>query len=599
MREDSDPARDAAIQRLADRSDRDSKDLLRDAEAAARAVGQGQSRGVPAAARHENVGTSPTGGPGVNHWQEAQITRSGLDDRGNVFFAAVEMTRMPMIVTDPNQPDNPVVFANGAFLDLTGFNRDEIYGLNCRFLQGVLTSQDTIRQVREAIREHRPFAAEILNYRKDGTSFWNALFIGPIFDADGKLLYFFASQLDVTRRRNSEDAFRQSQKMEAIGQLTAGLAHDFNNALQVILGNLKRLQSHAEDPAQVARAADRASRAGEQAAKLTKQLVTFARKTRLEPRAVQLDEVVAEFAEMLSRTLGGEIIITFDAAPDLPPCVLDPVHAEMALLNILANARDAMPDGGRAIVRTATVDLDEAAILAGGDGLKPGRYIMLSVEDNGPGMSPEVLSRAAEPFFTTRKGQGTGLGLAMVHGFARQSGGRLEISSELGAGTTVSMLFPVATDGNAPPPQPAWSEPVLDPRGGAETILVVEDNDDVLDLAVHHLMGRGYRVLAARSGEEALRVLGESGGRVDLLFSDIVMPGGINGLVLAERARAMVPGLRVLLTTGYNEDLVRARSPGQESVLGKPYRETELAARVRLALNRPNGQPAPGSTHEG
>ncbi|TDH60051.1 PAS domain-containing protein [Dankookia rubra] len=598
MREDRDPARDAAIRRLADRSGRDSADLLRDAEDAAETIGNGQSHGVPAAARHEDGSASPTGGPGVNHWQEARISRSGLNDRGNVFFAAVEMTRMPMIVTDPNQHDNPVVFANGAFLDLTGFGREDIYGLNCRFLQGVLTSQDTVRQVREAVREHRPFATEILNYRKDGTAFWNALFIGPIFDAGGKLLYFFASQLDVTRRRNSEDAFRQSQKMEAIGQLTAGLAHDFNNALQVILGNLKRLQAHAGDQAQVARAADRATRAGEQAAKLTKQLVTFARKTRLEPRAVQLDEVVAEFAEMLTRTLGGEISIALEAAPDLPPCVLDPVHAEMALMNILANARDAMPGGGRAVVRTATVELDEAAIHAGGDGLKPGRYIVLSVEDNGPGMSPEVLSRAAEPFFTTRKGQGTGLGLAMAHGFARQSGGRLEISSELGAGTTVSMLFPVATDGNAPP-QPAWSEPVLDPRGGAETILVVEDNDDVLDLAVHHLLGRGYRVLSARSGEEALHVLGESGGRVDLLFSDIVMPGGINGLVLAEQARAMVPGLRVLLTTGYNEDLVRARAPGQEPVLGKPYRETELAARVRLVLNQPNGQPPPGSSHEG
>ncbi|MDO9710155.1 histidine kinase famiy protein [Paracraurococcus lichenis] len=598
MPDDRDPGRDAAIQGQAQRSGQDAEALLRGAEDAARTVGRRQSRGVPAEGRHEGIGTSPTGGPGVNHWQEARIAHSGLDDRGNVFFAAVAMTRMPMIVTDPNLPDNPVVFANGAFLDLTGYDLDEIHGLNCRFLQGVLTSQTTVQQVREAIQEHRPFAAEILNYRKDGTAFWNALFIGPIFDEDGKLLYFFASQLDVTRRRNSEDAFRQSQKMEAIGQLTAGLAHDFNNALQVILGNLKRLQSHAADPAQVLRAAERASRAGEQAAKLTKQLVTFARKTRLEPRAVQLDEVVAEFAEMLSRTLGGDISIGFDTAPDLPPCILDPVHAEMALLNILANARDAMPGGGRALVRTGTADLDEAAILAGGDGLKPGRYVVLSIEDNGPGMSPEVLSRAAEPFFTTRKGQGTGLGLAMVHGFVRQSGGRLEISSEPGAGTTVSMLFPVAAEGAAPP-RPVATEPVLDPRGGAETILVVEDNDDVLDLAVHHLSGRGYHVLAARSGEEALRILGESGTRVDLLFSDIVMPGGINGLVLAERARAMIPGLRVLLTTGYNEDLVQARGAGRESVLGKPYRDTELAARVRLALNRPTGRAAAGSTHEG
>ncbi len=584
-----DDKRDAALDRQADRAGMAPEELVGEAERRAEAEGEGQSAGVPALGRHEGHSYSPTGGPAVQHWREGTVSRPGLDDRGGVFFAAVEMTRMPMVVTDPNLPDNPIAFVNGAFRDLTGYTQEEVVGRNCRFLQGALTDRGTVRQIGEAVAAHRPFACEVLNYRKDGTPFWNALFIGPIFDRAGKLLYFFASQLDVTRRRNSEDAFRQAQKMEAIGQLTAGLAHDFNNALQVILGNLRRANAQAEDPELVRRATERAARAGEQAAKLTKQLVSFARKTRLEPHALVLNGVLAEFGDMLAHTLGGGIEVRYDLDPGLPPCVVDPTHAEMALLNVLANARDAMPGGGKATVRTGTVDLDEAAIAAAGDGLKPGRYVALAVEDEGPGMPPAVLARAAEPFFTTKKGKGTGLGLAMVHGFVRQSGGRLEISSEPGRGTAVRMLFPVWTGGaEAPPPRPSKAEPVLDARGRAETVLAVDDDEDVLDLAVHHLTALGYRVLSARSGEEALEVLERADGRVELLFTDLVMPGGINGLVLAGRARALFPGLRVLLATGYNEDLAGGLRQDAE-VLGKPYRQTDLADRVRATLNRPEG----------
>jgi PAS domain S-box-containing protein len=519
-------------------------------------------------------------------------TESGLEAPGTVFFATIEMTRMPMVITDPNRPDNPVVFANAAFLDLTGYQRKEIYGHNCRFLQGALTSHETVRQLREAVAQRRPVAVEILNYRKDGTHFWNALFIGPVYDEAGRLLYFFSSQLDITNRRSSEDAFRQAQKMEAIGQLTAGLAHDFNNTLQVILGNLRRAEANPGDEAMVRRSVERALRAGDQAAKLTRQLVTFARKTRLEPAALDLSALVGEFAEMLSRTLGGGIEVAYDLAPDLPPCVLDAVHAEMALLNVLANARDAMPDGGRVTVRTGTAWLDEAAVALGGEGMRPGRYVTLGVEDDGPGMPSEVLARAAEPFFTTKPGKGSGLGLAMVHGFVRQSCGRLEISSEPGGGTSVRMLFPVASQAGPCGPPPAQASPLPDAPGGVETILAVDDNEDVLELAVHLLGNRGYRVLSATSGEEALRLLEQGGDRVDLLFSDIVMPGGMTGLALAERARALRPSLRVLLATGYNEDLARGRATSEE-VLGKPYLEAELMGRIRASLNRPDREDAP------
>jgi PAS domain S-box-containing protein len=513
-----------------------------------------------------------------------------------VFFAAAEMTRMPMVITDPRLPDNPIVFSNGAFLDLTGYKRSDIYGRNCRFLQGALTDRGTVRHIREALAATRPVAVEILNYRKDGRPFWNALFIGPIFGPDGQLLYFFSSQLDVTRRHDDEDAHRRAQKMEAIGELAAGLAHDFNNALHVVLGNLGRAETRLRpDEAEIRKSLDRAKRAGEHAAALTRQILTFARRSRLQPRSVVLNSVLAGFGEALSRALGESMELRFDLDPRLPPCTVDPTEVEAALLSLLANARDAMrpSGGGRATVRTATVMLDEAKTVSAGDGLRPGCFVVLSVEDQGPGMPPEVLARSTEPFFTTKQGKGTGLGLAAVHGFVRQSGGRMEISSALGRGTTVRMLFPVPTADAEETPSPCQSKAPSGSGGGRETIVAVDDEEAVLELAIHHLTSLGYNVLSARSGEEALELLRQREDvQVDLLFSDVVMPGGINGLVLAERARTLRPGLRVLLASGYSDDLV-AQAPATVGIaaLSKPYSQTELASRVRAALDAADSGP--------
>ena len=313
-----------------------------------------------------------------------------------------------------------------------------------------------------------------------------------------------------------------------------------------------------------------------------------------------LNAVLAGAGGALSRALGEGVELRFDLDPGLPPCAADAARVEAALLDLLANARDAMPGGGRATVRTGTVWLDEAAAVAGGEGLRPGRYVVLAVEDEGPGMPPEVLARAAEPFFTTKAGKGTGLGLATVHGFVRQSGGRMEISSAPGRGTAVRMLFPAASGEAEAPPPPPEAGAVLDTEGGTETVLVVDDDRGVLDLAVHHLTALGYRVLSARSGEAALGVLERTEGRVDLLFTDLSMPDGMNGLVLAERARALRPGLRVLLATGYNEDLVAKGPPAGAAVLDKPYRRIDLAGRVRAVLDSPDSRrPDPGRARTG
>ncbi|MEC7934535.1 MAG: histidine kinase famiy protein [Pseudomonadota bacterium] len=542
-----------------------------------------EATGQPAGDLPDPTSFSPTGNKPSHHWKSSTVAEPGLEQRGTVFFAALQMTRMPMILTDPRQDDNPIVFANKAFLDLTGYEESEIIGRNCRFLQGADTDRAAVADLRDAVARREAISLEILNYKRDGSAFWNAVFIAPVFDDHGELIYFFASQLDVTRRRSSEQSFRQAQKMEAIGQLTAGLAHDFNNLLQVVAGNIDLVLAGDLDERQH-RLLSNAAKAAERGTKLTRQLLAFARKTRLEPRRINLNDLIHEFGDLIDNTVGAQIRLVTALERRLPDVLIDPSHLEMALLNVLINARDAMPQGGTVTISTQLWKLNGNAAA---HQLPEGDYVVLTIADEGAGMSEEVRRRATEPFFTT-KGQdrGTGLGLAMVHGFVQQSLGRLELESAPGDGTQVRMLFPVATEESQRPLRPA-------PRQGGgraaahgtETILLVEDSDDVRALAAEVLGALGYRIVLARSGEEALEMHAKE--TIDLLFTDIVMPGGMSGLELVERFASIAPGVPVLMTTGYNEDLVADIPRGTAlDVIGKPYRREELADRVRMALDR-------------
>ena len=543
--------------------------------------GGGQSMGVPAQAEVEGNAYSPMGGAGIQHWQSSFVERDGLDDRGNIFFAAVEMTRMPMLITDPRQHDNPIVFVNGAFLDLTGYKKEQILGRNCRFLQGPDTDRATVAELRKAVEEQRAAAVDLLNYKADGTPFWNALFFGPIFDQDGRILYFFASQMDITERRSNQDSYLQAQKMEAIGQLSAGMAHDFNNLLQVINGNLEVALLGMKDNPRAGEPIRRAQRATMQAGKLTQQLLTFARKQRLEAQRLSLNSLVVEFSDMLVRTLGEKIDLRLDLKPGLPACTVDPTYLEMALLNVVLNARDAMPDGGAVTVGTAVLTPERQRLLK----LRDDDYVCICVQDEGQGMAPEILRRATEPFFTT-KGPGTGLGLAMVHGFVQQSHGKLDIESEPGRGTLVRMVFPVAQASEDAAPGAGAPQAASGPQRRRCRILVVEDNDDVRELAESMLEMADYEVVAAPSGERALGIL-ENGEQVDLLFTDVIMPGGMNGLELIERVHAKRPGLPVLVTTGYMDELPgRGKRSDPLDVLAKPYQHQDLLDRVSAALKR-------------
>jgi len=538
-----------------------------------------QATGEPAGNLKDPTSYSPTGNKGQHHWKSSTVAEPGLDQRGTVFFAALQMTRMPMILTDPRQDDNPIVFSNKAFLDLTGYEEAEVVGRNCRFLQGADTDRETVRELREAVAAEEAISIEILNYRRDGSAFWNAVFVAPVYDADGQLIYFFASQLDVTRRRSSEQAFRQAQKMEAIGQLTAGLAHDFNNLLQVVAGNLDMLQGDELTDRQH-RLVGNAARAADRGSRLTRQLLAFARKTRLEPRRTDLNTLIHEFGDLIDNTVGAQVRLVTALERRLPEIDIDPTHLEMAVLNVLLNARDAMPQGGKVTIATELWKLNGNAAA---HQLPEGDYVVLAISDEGVGMSEEVRQRATEPFFTTKGSErGTGLGLAMVHGFVQQSRGRLEIDSELGRGTTVRLLFPVADPESAAAPAPRTARTSA---GGSETILLVEDSEDVRVLAQEQLEALGYTVLVVSSGEEALALLGDR--PVDLLFTDIVMPGGMSGLELVEQFHALRPETPILMTTGYNEDLVADIPRGSRlDVIGKPYRRQELADRIRIALDR-------------
>ncbi|UYN95357.1 MAG: response regulator [Enhydrobacter sp.] len=374
----------------------------------------------------------------------------------------------------------------------------------------------------------------------------------------------------------------QAQKMEAIGQLTGGVAHDFNNLLTVILGNAEALADRLDDRAELRRLAEMTASAAERGAELTRRLLAFARRQALEPRSIDLNRLVGSMDGLLRRTLSEEIDLEIVRGGGLWIVETDPGQMEVALLNLAINARDAMPGGGRLTIETANVSLDDAYARVNED-VVAGQHVMVSVSDTGTGMAPEVLARVFEPFFTTKEvGKGSGLGLSMVYGFVKQSGGHVKVYSEVGQGTTIKIYLPrAAADSEAPPLSPQRNE-----KGGNEHVLVVEDDALVREHATSLLRDLGYRVTAVEAGQPALEAL-RGHADIALLFTDIVMPGGMNGRELADAARRLRPGLAVLFTSGYTENAIvhHGRVDTGAELLGKPYRRHELAGKVRKVLD--------------
>ena len=395
---------------------------------------------------------------------------------------------------------------------------------------------------------------------------------------------FVLTATETTERARAEATARDSQRLQAMGQLTGGIAHDFNNLLTVVLLNLEFAQNKSEAGSPVLTYVDRAMWGAKRGAALNQHLLAFARKQPLTPMPIILSDTLPDMASLLRRTLGEHIEVQLVDAAGLWPAMADPAQVESALLNLALNARDAMPNGGRLTIEVANKVLDYDYARQHTEVIQ-GDYVMLAVSDTGIGMSPEVLARAFEPFFTTKgPGMGTGLGLAMVFGFAKQSGGHVKIYSEPGEGTTVRLYLPRAV-GFVPAGAHRGEAPVELPHGAA-TIMVVEDDTAVRDVAVEMLRDLGYRVLAAADGAEALRVFGENDAKVDLLLADVVLTGGMKGDEVARRLTQVRPGLRTLFMSGYTENAIVHHGRLDEGVqlIGKPFQRQQLARKVAEIL---------------
>jgi PAS domain S-box-containing protein len=395
----------------------------------------------------------------------------------------------------------------------------------------------------------------------------------------------------LTERIKAEDALRQSQKMEAIGQLTGGVAHDFNNLLTVVIGGLDSVRRQIEklpDSAELARmrrASEMALHGARRAATLTARLLAFARKQPLDPKIIEPNRLIAGLADMLQRTLGETIALETVSGAGLWRALADPAELENAIVNLAVNARDAMPRGGTLTIETGNVFLDEAYTASVPEPVAAGQYAMIAVSDTGHGMSPEILARVFEPFFTTKEsGKGTGLGLSQVYGFVRQSGGHIRVYSEVGQGTSVKLYLPRATGVQQEDRPGARGEGKLE--GGAETILVVEDHEDLRAYSAGALRELGYRVLEAGAGPAALELL-QQNADVALLFTDVVLPGGLNGRMLSDEAQRRRPGIQILFTTGYTRNAIvhDGRLDAGVHLLTKPFTCKELAAKVRAILD--------------
>ncbi len=396
----------------------------------------------------------------------------------------------------------------------------------------------------------------------------------------------------VAERLKAEDALRQAQKMEAIGQLTGGVAHDFNNLLTVILGGLetvgRQIQGLPRSPEteRVERAVRMSTHGAERAATLTARLLAFARRQPLDPKPVDPSRLITNLADLLQRTLGETIELETVSGAGLWRTQADTNELENVLVNLAVNARDAMPAGGRLTIETSNTYLDENYVSGIPEPVAPGQYVLIAVSDTGTGISPETLTQVFEPFFTTKDtGKGTGLGLSQVYGFVRQSGGHVRIYSELGEGTAVKIYLPRLLSEESFPDEGAriHSAPV---HGGVETILVVEDHEDLRSYSTGVLRELGYRVLEATNGRSALEVL-QGSNDVALLFTDVVLPEGMDGRRLADEVQRRRPGIKVLFTTGYTRNAIvhNGRLDPGVTLISKPFSFNELAAKVRLVLD--------------
>ena len=514
--------------------------------------------------------------------------RKRVQAEQRVQSAALNAAVFPVVITDR---DGTIEWVNPAFTTLTLYSAEEAIGQNPRaLLKSGLHDRAFYEDLWKTILAGNVWRGEITNRRKDGTRYDEDMAITPVKDAGGEITHFIAIKRDLTRDKELQAQFLQAQKMEVVGRLAGGIAHDFNNLLTVINGTADLAAENlvAGDP--LLADLQEIHRAGDRAAALTQQLLAFSRKQIMKPDVVNLGELAANLRNMLQRLIGEHIDLVVAPAKDVGNVLVDPGQMEQVIMNLVVNARDAMPTGGTLTVETRDVELD-AAFAAAHPSVQPGPHVMVAVSDTGTGMDEATRLRIFEPFFTTKEpGKGTGLGLATVYGIVKQSSGSIWVSSAVGEGTTLTIYLPRVDAAVAHAGQPARTLATL---SGTETILLVEDETVVRHLVTRILQAAGYTVLTASNGVEALELLERHDGPVHLLLTDVVLPG-MSGRDLATRIAEVSLETKVLYTSGYTDDAILRHGVLESAThfVGKPYTRTELTGKVREVLDSPRDRPA-------
>jgi PAS domain S-box-containing protein len=500
------------------------------------------------------------------------------------YAALLEYSAAGLFVLDV-RPDGSVVYAdaNPTYYTMTGLSAAEMIGKRPDELFAPELAKVLNENYGHCAATGEPIEYELSGMLPSGF-LTRRVKLRPQLDAGGRTIRIYGVGLDITEVKRLEQALHQSQRMEAIGQLTGGVAHDFNNLLTVVTGNLDMIMRTPGIPERVERLARSALKATMRGERLTRQLLMFARRETLHPETVNLNRLIQEFEGLLRRAIGAPVELATELSPTLDPCHVDASQFEAAILNLIVNARDAMPEGGKATIETRNVVLDRRYAQANPE-VRPGPYVMVAVSDTGAGIAADVLPRVFDPFFTTKDvGKGSGLGLSQVYGFATESGGHVKIYSAVGSGTTVKIYLPRSTA--ATRTRPRLETEALSSAVGTETVLLVEDDEELLRSTSENLQDLGYVVIGARNAAAAIKFLAVS-EEIHLLFSDVVLPGGINGLQLSREARRLRPGIKVLLTSGYSGTILKddASSDKVLPFISKPYRRAELANRLRAVLD--------------
>jgi len=502
--------------------------------------------------------------------------RRRAEEERTTLVAAIEQTAEEILITDI---EGRIQYCNAAFLRITGYSRNEVIGRNPRFLKSGQNDVDCYEAVWKTILEGRVWAGQFVNRKKDGSSYHTEGTIAPIYDQAGNLAGVVSAWHDITGRLQLESELRQAQKMESIGRLAGGVAHDFNNLLTVITGYSGLLENELNVVDHRRKYVKEISVAGERAATLTRQLLAFSRKQTFRPVRLDLNRFTEDMQGMIQRLVGEDIMVETRLHPGLRPVSADPDQISQILLNLAANARDAMPDGGRLTFRTANVAARDGAPMDAHP-----ETVLLAVTDTGVGISEENRQHLFEPFFTTKpRGAGTGLGLSMVYGIVQQSEGWIDVRSEPGKGTTFSIYLPALTE---VPASETMSEPTLASSVHASgTVLVVEDNDEVRGLVKTVLESGGFRVLEAPGGQAALTLARSYSSNIDLLITDVIMPE-MTGKQLVDHLKPLCPGIKILYMSGYSGDELARRGilDAQIPYLAKPFSPGSLSASVRGIL---------------